>query len=190
MIPTPAVTPAFEDLSDRDKGVVIRVLHAIEVTGNEQGHGGGVLPGFFDHPELVALRPAHAIAYCRAVRAAGTVDVAGGVVGPEYRPLIDLARRHAAAQIAIATRPWPRGDRELGDSEIEGIAAEYELPPVPAQGRFNDGGVLIYPCRGCGLATIYRGLCSDCQVDVELGLEAGSTYRSEQAREADEAGPA
>lgn len=49
--------------------------------------------------------------------------------------------------------------------------------------RVNDGGVTLFTCPGCGQDTIYTRLCSDCQVDVIVGVPPGTAYRSERARD-------
>lgn len=88
--------------------------------------------------------------------------------------------RKDAIRRAIATRHRPGGGAELSDAEIEAMAAEHGLPAIPPEGRLNDGGLMIFACRGCGQTTIYaHGLCTDCQLDVAMGGLPGASGRDD-----------
>jgi hypothetical protein len=176
------MAPRYDELTDRDKGVVHMFLSKVDDKGASFACE-NFPPAFFDDSELVALSSAAAAAYCFGARGDSGVDDSDAWT--ENRRLLDVALIHDVARATISSRLGARGV-EFSDADIERLAADYNLPAVPVQGRLNDGGVTIYPCRGCPQITIYgpHRLCSDCQVDVECGRAPGTFYREEQAEQA------
>src|SRR4051794_32714690 len=84
------MAPTFEELSDRDQGVVARFLR----TAGSHGGDGAQLPAgprFFDHPELVTMGDQAAKDYCFDLEVTGDVDVNDAAAWTTYQPLSELA---------------------------------------------------------------------------------------------------